>query len=273
MKIILVSDFSLKECGHGGSEWVNQVLLNKIKNCTFEYSQKIKKFDKNIFYIISNISLIDINLLNQLKECKYIIIENDYKICESRHPWRYEDSLIPISNRINYDLYEKAIAIFVQTTDHLNIFLKNDVKGNFINLKSSIWSDNDLNILQKLKGKNKLDKNVIYNSNNWIKNTNGSVEFCKNNNIDFDFVNVTGNRLGFLDKLSNYKTLVFLPLARETFCRLVVEAKCMDMNVITTNNYGATLEDWYHELSGQKMIDFLRKNTKTNIEKIINTIK
>ena len=56
MKKILISDFTINEIPHGGSEWVNQVLIEKL-NLDFEYSQNIKSFDKNNFYIISNISL------------------------------------------------------------------------------------------------------------------------------------------------------------------------------------------------------------------------
>jgi hypothetical protein len=61
--------------------------------------------------------------------------------------------------------------------------------------------------------------------------------------------------------------LVFFPIARETFCRLVVEAKCMGLDVITSKNYGASLEG-YFEMKGQELIDFLRMQTEDNIKKI-----
>jgi hypothetical protein len=60
---------------------------------------------------------------------------------------------------------------------------------------------------------------------------------------------------------------VFYPIARETFCRLVVEAKCMGVDVITTRNYGATSEG-YFEMIGQELIDLLRIQTEDNIKKI-----
>jgi hypothetical protein len=66
--------------------------------------------------------------------------------------------------------------------------------------------------------------------------------------------------------------LIFFPIARETFCRLVVEAKCMGLDVITTKNYGASLETWF-DMKGDDLIKFLRiktiKNLKT-IEEYIN---
>ena len=78
MKKILISDFTIKEVPHGGSEWVNQVLIEKF-NLDFEYSQNVNTFDLNNFYIISNISLMKPDLVRQIPNLNYIIIENDYK--------------------------------------------------------------------------------------------------------------------------------------------------------------------------------------------------
>jgi hypothetical protein len=268
MRKILVSDFTIKEAPHGGSEWVNEVLIDKF-NLEFEYSANISSWDKDNFYIISNISLMNEKMVREIPSLNYIIIENDYKICQSRHPWRWDRSIVPISERINYDLYKQAKTVFVQTTDHLNVYKANNVIGNFINLECSIWSEDDLVMLEKFFDTKKIKspKSVIYNTNNWIKNTNGAVEYCKKNNIDFEFVENQVNRIDFLDKLSNYRSLVFLPIARETFCRLVVEAKCMGLDVITSKNYGASLENWF-DMSGKDLTKFLRLKTKINLNKI-----
>ena len=55
MRKILISDFTTKEVPHGGSEWVNQVLIEKF-GLEFQYSQAVTSFDKENFYVISNIS-------------------------------------------------------------------------------------------------------------------------------------------------------------------------------------------------------------------------
>lgn len=269
MKKILISDFTTKEVPHGGSEWVNQVLIEKF-NLEFEYSQSVKNFDKNNFYIISNISLMSPNLINQISSLNYIIIENDYKICPSRHPWRYPDNIIPLSDRTNYDLYKNAKAVFVQTTDHLNVYLKNDVEANFINLNCSIWSDSDLQMLKELLNKHqtKNGKYGVYYTNNWIKNTQGNLKYCSENKLPFSIIKETKNRIEFLENLAKCEGIVFYPLARETFCRLVVEAKCLNLNVITSKNYGASLEEWFDKLSGVELIDFLKNKTEENINKI-----
>lgn len=269
MRKILISDFTTKEVPHGGSEWVNQVLIEKF-NLEFEYSNQVTNLDKNNFYIISNISLMNPNLVREIPNLKYIIIENDYKICPSRHPWRYPENIIPQHDRINYDLYKNAKAVFVQTTDHLNVYLKNDVEANFINLESSIWSDDDLKLLEDLLSKNQIKngKYGIYYTNNWIKNTQGNLKYCNENKLQFSIIKETKVRTEFLNNLAKCEGIVFFPLARETFCRLVVEAKCLGLKVITSKNYGASLEPWFDELSGLELIGFLKEKTNENINKI-----
>jgi len=268
MRKILISDFTIKEVSHGGSEWVNQVLIEKF-GFEFEYSQNITFLDPNNFYIISNISLMRPNLVREIPKLNYIIIENDYKICHSRHPWRYPDSIIPKNERINYDLYENAKAVFIQTNDHLRVYKTNEVKANFVNLHSSIWAESDLQLLESMLKQYpiKNGKYGIYATDNWIKNTQGAVKYCEDNKLDFELITNQEKREDFLDKLAQCSHLVFYPIARETFCRLVVEAKCMGVDVITTRNYGASSEG-YFEMIGQELIDLLRMQTEDNIKKI-----
>jgi hypothetical protein len=268
MKKILISDFTTKEVPHGGSEWVNDVLIEKF-NFEFQYSQQVTYFDQTAFYIISNISLMNPNLVRQIPSLNYVIMEHDYKICNSRHPWRWPDSIIPMNERINYDLYENAKAVFVQTNDHQRVYKINDVKANFINLHSSIWAEKDLDLLEKILNENqdKNGKHAIYATNNWIKNTQGSIDYCIQNGLDFVLVENQEKREDFLNKLAQCSTLVFYPIARETFCRLVVEAKCLGLDVITTKNYGASLEG-YFVMKGLELINFLRMQSDNNIIKI-----
>jgi uncharacterized pyridoxamine 5'-phosphate oxidase family protein len=268
MRKIIVSDFTIKEVPHGGSEWVNQVMIDKF-GWEFMYSSEITSFNKDDFYIISNISLMRPELVREIPKLNYVIMEHDYKICHSRHPWRWPDSIIPKNERINYDLYENAKAVFVQTNDHLRVYKINEVKGNFVNLHSSIWAENDLQLLENMLKQYpiKNGKYGIYATDNWIKNTQGAVKYCEDNKLDFGLITNQDKREDFLDKLAQCSHLVFYPIARETFCRLVVEAKCMGVNVITTRNYGASSEG-YFEMIGQELIDFLRMQTEDNIKKI-----
>lgn len=273
MRQILVSDFTIKEAPHGGSEWVNQVLIDKF-NLEFMYSSQVTSWDTDVFYVISNVSLMRPDLVREIPKLNYIIIENDYKICQSRHPWRYAKSILPYHERINYDIYENAKAIFVQTTDHLNVYKSNDVRGNFINLNCSIWADSDLDLLKRFLDTKPLKngKSAVYYTNNWIKNSNGAVKYCQENKLEPELIENQEKREDFLDKLSNCSNLVFFPIARETFCRLVVEAKCMGLDVITSKNYGASLENWF-DMKGDDLIKFLRIKTQKNLKIIESYLK
>ena len=268
MKKIVVSDFTIKEVPHGGSEWVNEVMIEKF-GLEFQYSQQVTSFNLDDFYIISNISLMRPDLVRQIPSLNYVIMEHDYKICPSRHPWRYPDSIIPQNDRINYDLYANAKAVFVQTNDHQRVYKTNDVKANFVNLHSSIWGESDLQLLERMLNEHptKNGKYGIYSTDNWIKNTQGAVKYCEDNNLDFGLIPNQEKREDFLSKMAQCSHLVFFPIARETFCRLVVEAKCMGVDVITSKNYGASLEGWF-DMSGQELIDFLRMQTEENLIKI-----
>lgn len=268
MANIFISDFSYAEMPHGGSEVCNQVLLEEL-SVEFVRSRDIKTFNHDDFYIISNISLMSSNIIKQIKHYNYVIVEHDYKICPSRHPWRYPNNLVPRDHRTNYDLYEHAKAVFVQTQDHMNVFQLNDVPGNFINLKTNIWSKNDLDLIKEIHDQNKTKNGLhcVYKTDNWIKNTCGCVKYCVDNNLNYGFIENKPTRTEFLSDLAKFHRLVFLPLARETFCRLVVEAKCLGLGVLTTPNYGAVLED-YFKLKGVELLDYIREHNEQNIKLI-----
>ncbi len=268
MANVLISDFSLKEMPHGGSEVGNQMLIDHL-GLEFIRSRDVKGFSKDDFYIISNISLMQPHLVAQIKDYNYIIFECDYKICPSRHPWRYPNNLIPKEQRTNYDLYKNAKAVFVKTTDHMNVFLLNDVEANFVNLRTNIWSYDDLDLLEKIfhETQNKNGKACIYNTPNWIKNTKGSVDYCTKANMPYGFIANGQDREKFLRDMAQYSNFVFFPIARETFCRVVMEAKCMGLDVTTQKNYGCTLED-YFDLKGPELINYLRLWNKKNINKM-----
>ena len=261
-KVVFIDDFP---DGVGGSELVNNVLMCRYVDEVLK-SDEVHTLKKEDFYILGNLSLMHSDAVKSLSKLNYIILEHDYKICKSRHPWRYDDNIVPKEERTNYELYEKAKAVFVQTTDHLDVYKKNDVKGNFVNLESSLWEVGDLNLLEKYSTKSPRNwKYGVLDTDNWIKNTKGAKVFCEANQLDYELIESSHNREHFINSLSNYSTLVFFPIARESCCRLVVEARCLSMNVVTSRNYGAVLEPWFTK-SGDSLIKFLHENTERNLE-------
>lgn len=272
MKLLFISDFFVSDL-IGGAELVDDTVIKYLQNkfpLIRKKSMEVTKDDlvRSDFIILSNISMLNQNFVDFIKtKKKYIILEHDYKIHVTRHPWRFKNSIIPQNERINYDLYENAVAVFVQTKDHLDVMLSNEVKANFINLECSIWSDTELNYLKSFINKTNKSKNfAIVNSKNWIKNTQGAIEFCKVNKLDYDLIN-TSNYQEFIRSLANYSTLVFFPIARETCCRLIVEARCLGLNVITTSNSGAFMSNWFSKKETD-LLEYLHNQSIMNLEKI-----
>lgn len=275
MKILFISDFFVDDI-IGGAELVDATIINYLKKdedvkltCKKSLEVTIKEIIENDFLIISNISLLNQNLINFIKENKkYLIVEHDYKIHPSRQPWRFKDSIVPVNERHNYDFYSKAKAVFLQTSDHLKVFNDNNVNANLINLNCSIWSEEELTTLDLISKEKKTHKFAIVDSDNFIKNKNGAEQFCKINKIDYEIVPKLPPK-NFLQTLSGYPALVFFPIARESCCRLIVEAKCMNMNIITNNNSGAFKSDWY-KMHGTDLISYLRNTSKNNLNNIKN---
>jgi hypothetical protein len=268
--IVYVSDFFLDETV-GGAELVDNTIMWHLSK-EFKVS-KVKSrnliLDRSKFYVLSNLSQIDAKTLDLLVNggYKYIIIEHDYKIHHTRHPWRFKDSIIPRNERINYNLYKNAKRVFTQTDDHTDIFLRNDVYASFFSFGVSVWSEDELGILTSLQSPSPMYREyAIIDSPNVIKNTKGAIDFCTTQKLDYRLIRQQKYK-DFLHELSKYPTLVFFPMARETCCRLLVEARCLGLNVLTSENSGF-FQSSYFNLKGQELINKLAHLSATNLQAV-----
>lgn len=265
MAIVLVSDHDHIEYP-GGAHYVNHNIVEKLGIPFIKTKDlKVNQHDK---YIIANATFISNENKEKLIEYKnYSIMEHDYKIHFSRQPHLFNNGIFPKNELINLEFFKNAKTVFLQSKDHLDCYLKNNIDAHFINLSTSIWSDKELDLLDTLSTiecKNR--KFAIIDYKGPHKGTENSISWCKNLHIDFDLIPKL-SLLDFYRKLAEYPALVFLPNVRETFCRLVVEARCIKLNVIFPR-IGATSEDWF-SLSGKELINFLRAGTKTALDTII----
>lgn len=270
-KVLIVDDFPEN---FGGAEIVNETVRDHLGLNRIIAASEVVTIDKDKTYLLCNTSTMTQKTLDEFSEIgNYAILEHDYKIVASRHPWRYKDNIVPEQDKINLDLYRNAKAVFVQTEDHLNIFNINDVEGNFINLDCSIWSEKELSTLEKYRIE-KADKTAdfcVVESINWIKNQEGAEKFLKESKVSYRLLPATTDRESFIRSMARFACLVFFPIARESCCRLIVEAKCLGMNVLTTPNSGAWQADWY-DMQGMKLIQYLRKQSRKNLELITEVL-
>ena len=62
-----------------------------------------------------------------------------------------------------------------------------------------------------------------------------------------------------------------MPLSPETLSRVVVEARMMNMAVVSNKNVGATYEPWF-KLKGEKLIDYMTTKREEICDKILEAI-
>lgn len=265
MPIYYIADHDINDYP-GGAEKVD---YNIYSYFGIEYKRSTNFLHNcNDFYIISNATNISAQQKESLINSKnYIIFEHDYKIHFTRQPHRYNQNIFPKHELINLDYYKNAKVVMLQSLDHLECFRANSIQGNFLNLGTSIWSKEELNTLESLSSISKKTYKACVIGNNTIDKGRDIAEtICKSHKIDYDIL-PTMDLISFYKKLSEYPLLVNTPRVKESFCRLVVEARCLNMNVLSHCLYGAMSESWFC-MSGQELISFLRESTIKNLKLI-----
>lgn len=279
MKIFFISDFFVDEI-KGGAEIVDDNLIallgakkvdvEKIKSHQLSESFLKQNFDKT--FLISNFTRINPRMLNLLSACRYFIFEHDHKYTIDRDVSLYKNYEVPNNKLVNLSFYRNAQAVFCQSKIHAEVVRKNIKSDNVINLGCSIWSDGELQILEESSKNTKNKKYAIVNSNNPIKATQKSINFCKKNNLEYDLIS-SPNYNDFISALSEYESLVFFPKVLESFCRLTVEARMLNCSLKTNNNLGCTSESWFSEYKGKELIDFIRKKREEIVETVYEKLK
>lgn len=80
-----------------------------------------------------------------------------------------------------------------------------------------------------------LDRWIVLDSASWIKGTEDSVRYCRENNMNFQLVKGVSND-EFLKLLSSSKGMVFLPLDIDVGSRTKIESLLVGAESITNNN-------------------------------------
>ena len=261
-KLLYISDYFYEEI-NGGGEANDKELLDILSN---KYSiTKIKSQNINLeiinnfkdCLIISNFILLNPKLIEYITyNCKYIIYEHDHKYLKTRNPALYEDFIAPSDHIINEEFYKNAKAVFCQSKLHKNILDKNLKFVNSISLSGNLWSLSILDLIKQYSKNLKQDSYAIMNSDIDHKNTLFSINFCKIKNYQYKLINKAPHEK-FLEEISLHKGLAFFPKTPETLSRIAVEARMLNMSVITNKNLGASYEDWF-SLKGLDLINIIK---------------
>ena len=264
-KIVYISDYFLDEI-IGGGELNDNELINILNSKNIQII-KIKSNALNISNIsqIKNYPMIISNFINLSKESiefityniNYIIYEHDHKYLKSRNPALYKNYIAPSEQIVNYNFYKNAKSIICQSNLHKNIMYSNLKLDNILNISGNLWSEDILEFLNSINNNNNKNTYAILDSEIDHKNTFDAVMYCKYYNYNHSLIKDSNYNL-FLKKLSNNKALVFFPKTPETLSRLCVEARMLNLEVITNKNVGAANEEWFN-LKGKEMIDFCKQ--------------
>jgi len=273
MDIIFVADFFANQVLGGGelnNEELIEILISeghqvqKINSAsvTTEYIQQ----NKNKKFIIANFAALKKDVIPEFYDLEYIIYEHDHKYLSTRNPGVFPDFKAPPEHITNLEFYQKAKAVLCQSKFHLDIAYLNTNLDNLVNLGGNIWDMDSLNFMREKANVDKSDTYAIMDSTIKHKNTGGAIRFCKVKKYNYNLI-VSSTYKEFLSLMSTNKSLVFLPETPETLSRVVIEARMMNMGVITNKMIGAASEPWF-ALKGHKLIDVI-ENKRIEIPNIV----
>jgi len=273
--ITFIADFFLDEI-FGGAELVNEEIIKELENLGYQVNRvkcstvTNEHLTENIF--ISNFVQLSENIKLKLQECNYCIIEHDHKYIPQRDASKYKDYMVPPNQIINRKFYTNAKYVYCQSRLHSDVVSKNVGLNNVVNLSTSIWSDEHLDIIKKSICEKTISKTMILNSPNPIKNTNVCIQYCETNNIEYDLVGPLPYK-DLMETMAKYETVLFLPGVLETYNKFIVEARMLGCKVITDDKNGCTSEPWFPKLKGIELLDFIRASKQSFIENFIQEPK
>lgn len=278
-KINFVVDFLFSEV-NGGAELNTETMAEKLKilgneikiiksiDLTIE-TMKDKRKEKFIF---GNFTMVSNECKEYaIKNLEYLIYEQDHKYLKCRNPIFFPNFKAPVEQRTNIDFYKNAKKVLFLTKLAEEVFVLNTELNNTLNLKCSLWSKEDLEKMKSLSTVEKNKKTAILDSKNPTKKFNKCVEYCKNNNLEFEAIK-DSNYHKFLEKMSKFSKFVFFTGHLETCARILVEAKMMNLKVIYPKNLiGAASEEWF-KYSGRELVEKIEVLCEEIPEKVMEIL-
>ena len=275
--IVYIADFFANQIA-GGAELVDDFIIKELKTVydvksinSQATTVKTIADNKDLFFIISNFIGLSEDVKIELSKLDYAIIEHDHKFLKTRDPAPFPKGIAPADQIKDGYFYRNARTIFCQSKSHAECTRDNLILDNISNFGFSFWSDESLEIIESFLHNKKDTPNAVLESSNPIKGTSNAINYCNKHNIKYKLIQ-SPQYSEFMLKLSAVENLIFFPQVKESFCRLVVEARMLGCSLTTNNNLGCTSEDWFSSLKGKELIDFARQRIGENIGHIKNVI-
>ena len=208
----------------------------------------------NCMWIVGNFYwLIDRGLMEIFTDSisEYCVMNFDYLFCPMRNLEQYEHIN---KSQLPYTRYVKAVDEFLGNAQCL-FFMSELQQAKYLNklklindsrcvVLGSLISSTELDVIIKNQENKKSPLYCIYHQPTWQKGLKESIQFCDDNAIKYEVL----PRLDyekFIQKLSSYSGLVFLPNGGDTAPRLVIEAKLLGLDLVLSQNVEHKEEEWF----------------------------
>lgn len=261
-KIIYISDYFLED-GSGGAELSDDVFIEFLEKNEFlvkkvRSSNFIFKPNTESIYFISNFAALSSRNKRLLSEGNrhYFIIERDQKYVRSRNTAEYENFIAPKSEVVNKEFYKNAEKVFCLTSKQMEVMNEHLGLDNIESLGCTQFSESQLSILSRNLDNKKNEKYAIVKGKRWDK----AVALCEREGIKYDILEKQ-EYSKFIKNLSEYKGIVFFSHAFESCCRLLIEARILNLSIITDNRNGCTYEGWFKNNKGRGLLEAVRQKT------------
>jgi hypothetical protein len=261
--IVVADMFAEDYCG--GAELTLQAILEKSPGKCFKLhcqsvTNDLIKANKDKHWIIGNFASLPKSIMIELvlSKVSFSIIECDYKYCKYRsshlHFLQEKSECLCHNDQQGIFIrafFDKAKNVFFMSHEQKQIYEDlfkqwSVVKTSKFIVLSSVFSNETLSKLSNMR-KEKLTNNgkmAILSGGSWIKAQQQTEDYCKNNLIEYDLIGGLSPN-DFLDKLSQYKGLVFHPAGFDTCPRLVIEAKLLGLDLDLNENVQHKNEEWF----------------------------
>ena len=270
---VFVSDF-FNEQYSGGAEMSLQTIIDEgpgsvVKFNSSNLNKNIINFYKNSTWIFGNIAQLNKNTLEYIlnNDINYYFIEFDYKFCEYRNPVLYEFLEEETCNYLDTELGQtiasfinKSQATFFMSEEQLQVFKDClDIKTENVHVLSSLFDASFFNSIASLKDQKieKNDKWLILGSRSWVKGSQQTEEWCKENKLEYDIISGL-EYVEVLKKMQESKGVVFHPAGYDTCPRFVIEAKLLGCDLKLNKNVQHANEEWFNKAPGE-IIAYLKE--------------
>ena len=190
------------------------------------------------------------------KGLTYHFIEYDYKYCEYRNPTLYKfleeeecDYLATEKGQLIQKFVNNSVSTFFMSQGQMDIYKKHltDADSTKMVVLSSTFEDDFFDKIDNLKENATdalRDKWIVLGSRSWVKGSQQSEDWCKQQNMDYEVVHdLTHDEM--LKKLSEAKGICFKPTGLDTCPRFVIEAKLLGCELELNENVQHLSEDWF----------------------------